>query len=64
MGLGAMNDTAPNSAPVSAPFSARLHRRLRGHIAVASPHCIGSASHRCTKRRRLANFIRIVGAAD
>ena len=63
---------------VSAPVSARFHRRLRGYIAVASPshfrriaialpHRIGAASRRCTKRRRLADFIRITfasGAAD
>ena len=59
-----LNLSWAHTAPVSAPVSARLHRRLRGHIAVASPHRIGSASHRCTKRRRLANFIRIKGAAD
>ena len=53
--------------------SARSHRRC---IAVASPshrrialqpHRIAAASHRCTKRRRLADFIRITyasGAAD
>ena len=59
--------SAPVSTPVSAPVSARLHRRLRGHIAVASQHRIGGASHRSTKRRRLANFIRITyasGSAD
>jgi hypothetical protein len=33
---------APISAPVSAPVSAQLHRRLRGLIAVASPHRIAS----------------------
>ena len=43
---------------------ARLHRR---RIAIALPHRIGAASRRCTKRRRLADFIRITfasGAAD
>ncbi len=53
-----------------------LRRFLRGCIAVcavtspshrriaSAAHRIGGASHRCTKRRRLANFIRIKGAAD
>ena len=55
--------SAPVSTPVSAPVSARLHRRLRGHIAGASQHRIGGASHRSTKHRRLANFIRITCAS-
>ena len=33
---------APVSALVSAPVSAQSHRRLRGLIAVASPHRIAS----------------------
>jgi len=34
--------SAPISASVSAPVSAQSHRRLRGLIAVASPHRIAS----------------------
>jgi hypothetical protein len=33
---------APVSAPLSVPVSAQSHRRLRGLIAVASPHRIAS----------------------
>jgi hypothetical protein len=59
--------SAAISAPVSAPVSARWNRRLRAshrrRIAIASAHRIAAASRRCTKLRRLANFIRITFAS-
>ena len=62
------------SAPVSARFLRQFLRgciavcavALQSHcrrIAIASPHRIGAASRRCTKCRRLADFIRITFAS-